>query len=220
MTLGIAFLAGLVSCLSPCVLPVIPVFTAYVSGTSRSSGSSGARLRGAGFLLGFAGLFVILWVSLGLVGFALFDQVPILRPLAGVAIIALGLATMLGWRPMLAGGSFGGATSFGGSALFGAGIAIGWTPCIGPTLGAIVTMAAASDTVWAGAALLVAYAFGMAIPFVVVGLGISRFGWLRRFLNRHERAFRIASGSLIVVVGLLVASGAFGRLAGLVPWSF
>ncbi len=220
MTIGIAFLAGLVSCLSPCVLPVIPVFTAYVGGGSRSSGSSGARLRGAGFLLGFAGLFVILWVSLGLVGFALFDQVPILRPLAGIAIIALGLATMLGWRPRLAGGAFGGATSFGGSALFGAGIAIGWTPCIGPTLGAIVTMAAASDTVWSGAALLVAYAFGMAIPFVVVGLGISRFGWLRGFLNRHERAFRIASGSLIVVVGLLVASGAFGRLAGLVPWSF
>lgn len=220
MTLAIAFLAGLVSCLSPCVLPVIPVFTAYVSGTSNGARPSGARLRGAGFLLGFLGLFVILWVSLGLVGFALFDQVPILRPLVGIAIIALGLATALGWRPMLAFGAFGGATSFGGSALFGAGIAIGWTPCIGPTLGAIVTMAAASDTVWAGGALLVAYAFGMAIPFVVIGLGISRIKSLGGLLARHHRAFQAASGSLIMVVGLLVASGAFGRLAGLIPWSF
>lgn len=227
MTLAIAFLGGLVSCLSPCVLPVLPVFVAYVGGPGAQSDLSGAvalvdrgRQRAIGFLLGFAGVFVALWVSLGLVGFALLSTVPILRPIAGLAIVALGVATILGWQPQLAGGRFGGSGSFGGSFLLGAGVAVGWTPCIGPTLGAILTMAAASDSVWSGGLLLVAYAAGMAVPFVLVALGLSRYRPLARALARHHRAFQVASGALIVGVGVLVATNAFSRLAGLVPWAF
>lgn len=227
MTLAIAFLGGLVSCLSPCVLPVLPVFVAYVGGAGAQSGLSGAvaladrgRQRAIGFLLGFAGVFVAIWVSLGLIGFALLSTVPILRPIAGVAIVALGVATILGWQPRLAGGRFGGSGSFGGSFLLGAGVAVGWTPCIGPTLGAILTMAAASDSVWSGGLLLVAYAAGMAVPFVLVAVGLSRYRPLARALARHHRAFQVASGGLIVGVGVLVATNAFSRLAGLVPWAF
>lgn len=227
MTLAVAFLAGLVSCLSPCVLPVLPVFVAYVGGAGRASDISGAvtvdgrgRQRAIGFLLGFAGVFVALWVSLGLVGFALLSTVPALRPIAGLAIVALGAATILGWQPHIAGGRFGGSGSFGGSFLLGAGVAIGWTPCIGPTLGAILTMAAASGTVWSGAILLIAYAAGMAIPFLAVAFGLSRFRPLARTLARHHRAFQVASGTLIVGVGVLVATDAFSRLAGFVPWAF
>lgn len=220
MTLAVAFLGGLVSCLSPCVLPVIPVFAAFVTGGQTASPGGLARSRAAGFLLGFAGVFVGLWVSLGLIGFAAFDAIPTLRPIAGVAIIALGAATIVGWQPMIGLGRWRQSTSLGGSFLLGAGVAIGWTPCIGPTLGAIITLAAASQTVWAGAALLVAYGLGMAIPLAVIGLGVMRFRLLLRFLGAHHRAFEIASGSLIVGVGALVATGAFGRLAGLVPWGF
>jgi len=161
MTLAVAFLGGLVSCLSPCVLPVLPVFVGYVGGAAIQADITGAvavdnrgRLRAVGFLLGFAGVFVALWVSLGLVGFALLSTVPVLRPIAGLAIVALGVATILGWQPQFSGGRFGGSGSFGGSFLLGAGVAIGWTPCIGPTLGAILTMAAASASVWSGALLL------------------------------------------------------------------
>lgn len=216
-----AFLGGLVSCLSPCVLPVLPVFTAYVGGGGTAAmGAAAGRLRGAGFLLGFAGVFVALWVSLGLVGFALLSAIPGLRPIAGVAIVALGAATMLGWQLRLPVGWLGPGGSFGGSFLLGAGVAVGWTPCIGPTLGAILTMAAASDTVWAGALLLVAYAAGMAVPFLAVVFGMSRLRPLTRFLSGHHRAFNVATGGLIAVVGVLVATNAFSRLAGLIPWTF
>jgi len=165
-------------------------------------------------------VFVALWVSLGLFGFALFDAIPTLRPIAGVAIIGLGLATIVGWQPMLGFGTWQHAGSLGGSFLLGAGVAIGWTPCIGPTLGAIITLAAASQTVASGAALLVAYALGMAVPLVAIGVGLSRVRPLGRFLGVHHRAFQFVSGTLIAGVGALVATGAFGRLAGLVPWGF
>lgn len=227
MTLAVAFLGGLISCLSPCVLPVLPVFVAYVGGAGQTSNASGAvvvadrgRRRAIGFLLGFAGVFVVLWVSLGLVGFALLSTVPVLRPIAGLAIVALGVATILGWQPRVPGRWFGGSSSFGGSFLLGAAVAIGWTPCIGPTLGAILTLAAASGTVWSGALLLFAYAAGMAVPFLLVAFGLSRFRPLARTFARHHRAFEVASGTLIVGVGVLVATNAFSRLAGLVPWSF
>lgn len=226
MTLAIAFLGGLVSCLSPCVLPVLPVFVAHVGGARRPSGygavavADRGRQRAIGFLLGFAGIFVALWVSLGLIGFALLSTVPVLRPIAGLAIVALGVATILGWQPQLGAGRFGGSASFGGSFLLGAGVAVGWTPCIGPTLGAILTMAAASGSVWSGALLLLAYAAGMAVPFLAVAFGLSRFRPLARTLARHHRRFQVASGGLIVGVGVLVATNAFSRLAGLVPWVF
>jgi cytochrome c-type biogenesis protein len=220
VTLAVAFLGGLVSCLSPCVLPVIPVFATYVSGGRMAGGATVGRARAIGFLLGFAGVFVALWVSLGLIGFALLETVPMLRLVAGVAIIVLGVATVIGWQPMLRLGRWQGAGSMGGSFLLGAGVAVGWTPCIGPTLGAIITLAAASQTVAAGAALLVAYGLGMALPLAVIGLGLSRVRPFVSFLRVHHRAFEVASGTLIVGVGVLVATGAFGRLAGLVPWGF
>ena len=220
MTLAVAFMAGLISCLSPCVLPVIPVFAAYVSGGRVGGGSNVGRARAAGFLLGFAGVFVLLWISLGLVGFALLEAIPTLRLVAGIAIIVLGVATVVGWQPMMGLGRWQGAGSLGGSFLLGAGVAVGWTPCIGPTLGAIITLAAASQTVGAGAALLVAYGLGMAVPLAVIGLGLSRLRPFVRFLAAHHRALQVASGTLIVGVGILVATGAFGRLAGLVPWGY
>lgn len=220
MTLAVAFFGGLVSCLSPCILPVLPVFTAYVGGGPAGTRAASRRLRGAGFLLGFAGVFVALWVSLGLVGFAVLSAVPALRPVAGLAIVALGIAIAVGWRLPLPAGRAGSGASFGGSFLLGAGVAVGWTPCIGPTLGAILTMAAASTTVWAGAMLLVAYGVGMAIPFVAVAVGLSRMRPLTAFLARHHRAFNASTGVLIAGVGVLVATNAFSRLAGLVPWIF
>jgi cytochrome c-type biogenesis protein len=230
MTLAVAFFGGLVSCLSPCVLPVIPVFVGYVAGARDAAplvvagtnpATAAGKYRAAGFLLGFAGIFVAIWVSIGLVGFALLQAVPDLRVAAGLAIAALGLAMIVGWQPHFAAGRWGGAAgSFGGSFLLGAGVAIGWTPCIGPTLGAILTLAAASDTVWSGAALLVAYALGMSLPFIALGLGVSRFEPLSRALRPHGRAIQVASGGMIVAVGALVATNAFARLAGLVRWAF
>jgi cytochrome c-type biogenesis protein len=229
MTLVVAFLAGLISCLSPCVLPVIPVFVGYVGGggalvatgvASLVAAPGRGRLRAAGFLLGFAGVFVVIFVSLGLVGFALLSTVPVLRVVAGLAIVGLGVATAIGWQPRITVGTYGAGSTFAGSLLLGGGIAVGWTPCIGPTLGAILTMAAASESVLAGGLLLLAYAAGMVVPFLAVAFGLSRFRPLSRYVSRHQRALRVATGVLIAVVGILVATNAFSRLAGLIPWRF
>ena len=225
MTLAVAFLAGLVSCVSPCVLPVIPVFAGYVAGGSPqwavvgstpSPGlAGGATWRAIGFLVGFLGVFILLWASLGLVGFALLQAVPVLRQVTGVAIIAMGLVMIAGRHPMLGLARWIHPARAGAPVLLGAGVAVGWTPCIGPTLGAIVTMAASSSSAAVGTLLLVAYALGLAVPFLLVLLAYRRFGSLARWLATHRRAVDVVTGGLVTVVGALVFTGAFTRLAGL-----
>lgn len=228
MTLAVAFLAGLVSCVSPCVLPVVPVYAGYVAGGAGAgwSGSSlavpampsagGATWRAIGFLLGFLGVFVLLWASIGVVGFALMSTVPLLRQVTGAAIVAMGVLMIVGRNPMLAMparlGSVGGA---GGPLVLGAGVAVGWTPCIGPTLGAILGLAASAPTVGSGLLLLLAYAAGLAVPFLAVLVALRRFRRLAGWLGERHRAVDVVTGTLVVAVGVLVFTGAFARLAGL-----
>jgi len=231
VTLAVAFLAGLVSCISPCVLPVVPVYAGYVAGGagagwSRSSPvatamsavspGGGSTWRAIGFLLGFLGVFVLLWASVGVVGFALMSTVPLLRQATGVAIVAMGVLMIAGRHPMLAIparlGSVGGA---GGPLVLGAGVAVGWTPCIGPTLGAILGLAASAPTVGSGFLLLLAYAAGLAVPFLAVLVALRRFRRLAGWLGERHRAVDVVTGTLVVGVGVLVFTGAFARLAGL-----
>lgn len=215
MSLAVAFLAGLVSCVSPCVLPVMPVFAGYIVGGSGEVRFAAATIgRAIGFLAGFLGVFVLLWVSLGLVGFALLQTVPLARGAAGMLIIALGVAMVAGYHPMLA-LPVGARLAGGAPVLLGAGVAVGWTPCIGPTLGAILTLAASAPTAAIGALLLVAYALGLAVPFLLVLLAYTRFRRLSAWLTAHRRRVEVASGILVAGVGLLVLTGLFARLAGL-----
>ena len=227
MTLAIAFVAGLVSCLSPCVLPVVPVYAGYVAGAAGAGWSSGAAAfpstsnvgsttwRAIGFLLGFLGVFVLLWASIGVVGFTLMSTVPLLRQVTGGLIVAMGLFMIAGRHPMLSIPGRWGTLGAGGPILLGAGVAVGWTPCIGPTLGAILALAASAPTVGAGLLLLVAYATGLAVPFVAVLLALRRFRRLARWLGDHHRLVDVVTGTLVVAVGVLVFTGAFARLAGL-----
>ena len=228
MTLAVAFVAGLVSCVSPCVLPVMPVFAGYVAGgpgagwTGGSAVIAGSPLassptwRAAGFLLGFLGVFVLLWASVGVVGYALMTTVPALRQLTGALIVAMGLLMIAGRHPMLSMparlGTAGGAA---GPLVLGAGVAVGWTPCIGPTLGAILGLAASAPTVGSGFLLLLAYAAGLAVPFLVVLVALRRFRRVASWLGRRHRAVDAVTGTLVVAVGVLVFTGAFARLAGL-----
>jgi cytochrome c-type biogenesis protein len=227
VTLAIAFLAGLVSCVSPCVLPVMPVYTGYVAGGAGSGWSSGVAYeplaaparssawRAIGFLLGFLGVFVIVWASVGLVGFALLSTVPLLRQVTGGLIVAMGVLMIAGRHPMLALPARLARVGAGGPLLLGAGVAVGWTPCIGPTLGAILALAASAPTVGAGLILLVAYAAGLSIPFLIVLVALRRFRSVTRWLAGHRRLVDVVTGTLVAGVGILVFSGAFARLAGL-----
>ena len=228
MTLAVAFFAGLVSCISPCVLPVVPVYAGFVAGGAGAGWSSGvgaaaaarpagsATWRAIGFLLGFLGVFVALWASVGVVGFALMSTVPILRQVTGALIVAMGALMIAGRHPMLAIparlGTVGGA---GGPILLGAGVAVGWTPCIGPTLGAILGLAASAPTVGSGFLLLVAYAAGLSVPFLAVLVMMRRFRRLAAWLAERHRLVDVVTGTLVVGVGVLVFTGAFARLAGL-----
>lgn len=227
MTLAIAFLAGLVSCISPCVLPVVPVYAGFVAGGAGTGWSSGvgasvagpregsATWRAVGFLLGFLGVFVVLWASVGVVGFALMSTVPLLRQLTGALIIAMGVLMIAGRHPMLALPARLGTVGKGGPLLLGAGVAVGWTPCIGPTLGAILGLAASAPTVGAGLLLLVAYAAGLAVPFIAVLLALRRFRRFATWLGEQRRFVDVVTGTLVAGVGVLVFTGAFARLAGL-----
>lgn len=227
MTLAVAFLAGLVSCVSPCVLPVVPVFAGYVAGGAGTGWSSGAGAtplpssvgsptwRAVGFLIGFLGVFVLLWASVGVVGFALMSTVPLLRQVTGGLIVAMGLLMIAGRHPMLSIPARLGTMGAGGPLLLGAGVAIGWTPCIGPTLGAILGLAASAPTAGAGLLLLLAYAAGLAVPFIGVLVALRRFHRLARWLGERRRPIDVVTGTLVVGVGVLVFTGAFARLAGL-----
>lgn len=227
MTLAVAFLAGLVSCVSPCVLPVVPVYAGYVAGGAGTGWTSGlgagalaspassATWRALGFLLGFLGVFVVLWASVGLVGFALLSTVPLLRQLTGALIVAMGVLMIVGRHPMLTVPARLTKVGRGGPVLLGAGVAVGWTPCIGPTLGAILALAASATTVGAGLLLLLAYAVGLAVPFLVVLVALRRFRALAAWLAERHRVVDVVTGTLVVGVGVLVFTGAFARLAGL-----
>ena len=227
MTLAVAFIAGLISCLSPCVLPVVPVFAGYVAGgagtawasnpgpTPVATAGGSATWRAVGFLLGFLGVFVALWASIGVVGFSLMSTVPLLRQLTGALIIVMGLLMIAGRHPMLSVPARLGTMGRGGPLLLGAGVAVGWTPCIGPTLGAILALAASGSTAVGGLLLLLAYAAGLAVPFLAVLVAIRRFRRVAVWLGQRRRAIDIVTGTLVVGIGVLVFTGAFARLAGL-----
>ena len=214
-TLPLAFAAGVLSFLSPCVLPLVPSYLAYVGGGSANRLT--AMRNSFLFVLGFSLVFVALGASASLVGSLLLENRSWLIRLGGLTVILFGLM-LLGlfkvpflYRSMKA--DYRGETSTPlGATLMGMSFAIGWTPCVGPMLGAILTLAGASGTLSQGTTLLGVYALGLAIPFLLAALGLGAFArfshGFRRFLPWVERL----SGSILVLAGLLMVSGYYTRL--------
>ena len=210
----IALLGGVASFASPCVLPLLPAYLSFVSGLSVEETKKGNRkvLWGTlGFVLGFSTVFILLGAGFSFAG-ALVSNRQVLRYVGGGLLLLLG-AVLVGLavprfmqrdvRPFLDKAPKGPAGAF----LVGAGFALGWTPCVGPILGAILTMAAESGDPAAGALLLFAYSLGMGIPFMVAGLFV---GWaLRAFerIRRHMRVIQIISGVILIVYGALLLAG-------------
>lgn len=236
LSLALAFAAGVVSFITPCVLALVPVYLAVLADAAMVASAievaapgSGAPARSARrpvlaaaglFTLGFSTVFVLLGISVGLIGMALFRE-PLVRQLAGVAVIVLGLlmtglfGSVLDRLPNPA-AALPPATGHGSRALvLGAVVAIGWTPCIGPVLGAILAMGASTQDVVSATFLLIAYSLGLALPFLLTAAFLPRarpvLGWLRA----HERPIRIGSGLAVAAVGVLIVLDAFTRLAGL-----
>jgi cytochrome c-type biogenesis protein len=233
VSLLLAFVAGLLSFVSPCVLALVPVYLAFLGEAvalpaataagpgvtvpvARSSALGAALL----FVLGFSALFVTAGASLGLLGQALFRASEV-RVVAGLVVIGIGLLTTGVFGPVLDRWRIGSpthllpATRNARAVALGALVAIGWTPCIGPVLGAILTMGASAEDAGLAAVLLTAYSAGLAIPFLAAAVALPRvrpvFDWLRR----HHRGVQVVSGLFIMLVGALILTNAFSVLANL-----
>jgi cytochrome c-type biogenesis protein len=209
-----AFAAGVVSFVSPCVLPLVPGYLSFVSGLSFDElGAQPRRVAAAtgSFVAGFGAIFIAFGAGAAWFGNALFENRRALEIAAGVFIVLAGLMFMglrlprfllAEHRPHV-GRRFGAFTPFLAGVAFG----IGWTPCIGPTLAAILALATGAGTAEQGAALLAVYSLGLGVPFLLFGLGFTRALGLVRALRRHWRAVTVTSGTLLVAFGVTLATG-------------
>ena len=230
LTIALALAAGLVSFVSPCVLALVPVYLAFLSETA----SAAAAIGGGGvaqpatrpvlaqallFVAGFSVVFVLLGISAGLIGARLF-AVPGVRESAGVLVIGLGLATMASWGPLAGAPTLAVDTQrlpVGRSVrslALGALVGVGWTPCIGAVLGSILMLAGSAPQVGSAALLLSAYSIGLAIPFLAAAVALPRLRPLLLFLRQHHRAVELVAGAFIVLVGILILTNTFARMAG------
>ena len=227
VSLGLAFVAGLASFLSPCVLPLVPSYLTFVTGMTldelTAGGRDAARARAAMhailFVLGFSVVFVALGATATAMGAMLLRALPLLQRVGGVIIAAFGLyllgalrlpVLMRERRVHLASKPAG----LAGSLLVGIAFGAGWTPCVGPVLASILLYAGTETTMLRGSVLLLTYALGLGIPFVVAAVGLTWYLAGVRQLMRWLRPIEMATGMLLVVVGVLLLTGRFAILTG------
>lgn len=221
-----AFVAGIASFISPCVLPLVPAYLSYMSGVSLADlrGAEGRRggvgrvfLPSLAFVLGFSVVFVALGASASVLGQKLLGALPVLARIAGVLILVLGvhmtglvrIPFLMYERRFQAGQGAGVATSF----VMGLAFAFGWTPCIGPILASILALAANADTIGKGVLLLAVYSAGLGIPFLLAGLFLNAFYGFFGRVQRHFHKIEVVCGVVLIAVGLLLVFDQFDRLA-------
>lgn len=220
-----AFLAGLVSFLSPCVLPLVPGYVSLISGVGveelKAQETHVLRkvmMNSIAFIIGFSIVFITLGALSTEIGQIAAQYKSTLARVAGVVIILFGLhlTGILPIKVLYADkrlhGVKGGSTPWG-AFVIGFAFAFGWTPCVGPILGVILTLAAAQDSVGKGILLLAVYSLGLAVPFLVFALGIERFMKFYGGFRRHMHAIEVASGGLLIALGILLVLGRFTLLA-------
>ncbi|MCP4423515.1 MAG: cytochrome c biogenesis protein CcdA [Chloroflexi bacterium] len=233
VTLGIAFLAGLASFLSPCVFALVPAYIGYLSGRSLALATGGEQevssrwitfTHGLAFVVGFSIVFVILGVAVSALRGVFFEVQEWLTNIGGLIIIIFGLH-MTGiihipfleydLRPQQ---RMDHKRGYFSSAMMGVFFSAGWSPCVGPVLGAILTLAYNAGSVSQGASLLTAYSIGLGIPFLVASLGVD---WVTNILRKHGRVMVIASkgmGVLLIIIGAMLMTGTFASLARFADW--
>jgi len=223
--IGLSALAGLLSFLSPCVLALVPAYIGYLGGQTITPGGEVVENRwvtfshGLAFVIGFSVVFVALGAAASALGALLYDVRTWLARIGGVVVIIFGLHTMgvisipfLDYdtrREMQPNPTLG----YVSSALMGVFFSAGWAPCVGPVLGAVLTLALNSARITEGVVLLSAYSVGLAIPFLLAALGIGRAGELMRKYSKAVRVLSVVTGVILVIVGVMLMTGTLERFA-------
>ena len=213
MQLLIAFLEGVVTFVSPCLLPMLPVYLSYFAAGGEET--PGRALRGAaGFVLGFTAVFTAMGALAGTVGAALHAHQRLLDAVCGGIVILFGLS-FLGLLPTL----FRGGVSrrpeghgFWSCALFGAVFSVSWTPCVGVFLGSALMLASRQGQAVLGVLMLLAYSLGLGLPFLLSALLVAQLKGTFAWLRRHGELIGRLSGGLLILLGILMATGLLGRL--------
>lgn len=226
MNFFIAFSAGFLSFISPCVLPLIPSYISYITGLSLdelTSSQEKARARDVAmknslmFILGFSTIFIFFGASATLIGRFFLSNQAVIRKIGGVLIIFFGLYIMGLIKPSLlmrdARFHFQNKPAgYLGSYLVGIAFGAGWTPCVGPILGSILLYASTSGSVFTGVQLLAVYSFGLGLPLFLSSLGVQTFLTYSKKTSRHMRWVSSASGVFLIVVGLMIFTNSLTRL--------
>jgi len=232
ISLGLAMIAGVASFLSPCVLALVPAYVGYLGG--RAAGGEGGEnnrfitfSHGLAFVLGFSLVFILLGVAASALGGLLYDIRSWLGRIGGLVVIIFGLHMIGVFRipfleydtrmQELPDPKFG----YLSSVLMGVFFSAGWSPCVGPVLGAILTLAMNGGSISRGVMMLSAYSAGLAIPFLLAALGI---GWVTTILRKHSNIMHyteIVMGIIMIIIGAMLMTGAFNIIATMFPgWSF
>jgi cytochrome c-type biogenesis protein len=223
-----AFIAGLLSFLSPCVLPLIPSYITYITGVSFADLQAEhpshiirqkTILHSLCFIFGFTVVFVLLGASATYIGSFLHDNANFIRKIGGVLLVLLGIHVtglipfkfLLGEKRVSIKHK---PSGYIGSFLVGIVFAAGWTPCIGPILAAILAVAATAEKVYQGIVLLLLYSLGLGVPFFISALAMHRFLVVFNRFKKYIRLFEIITGVFLVVIGVLIYSNWLSRLSG------
>jgi len=221
--LVVAFIAGLISFLSPCVLPIVPPYIAYMSGVALTEienrkGRQKIVLTALFFVLGLSTVFIFLGFSASAIGAIFFEYQTLLNTIAGFIIMLFGLHFLgiyrlhfLDREARFEVENYQG-TAFG-SYVLGLAFAFGWTPCIGPQLGAILSLAASNASILKGTVLLAFYAMGLGIPFLIFALFINRLEGVLKFFKQYFKIIERIMGLLLWTIGLLMLTGGFSSIS-------
>lgn len=210
----VTFFEGVITFVSPCLLPMLPLYLAYFAGGSREGGVRHTLFCALGFVLGFSAVFVVLGAFAGSVGSLLVRYQRMLDVVCGVIVIVMGLGYLGVIKlPLLQAANMGTArppVDFASALVFGMVFAVGWSPCVGTFLASALSLAASSGYALHGVALLLCFSLGLGLPFVLSAVLMDQLKGAFDWIKQHYEIINRLSGVMLIVIGLLMATGLFG----------